>query len=63
VWEVASDVADDGAGGDSVVTRNELLDIHEAWARGRSVSQIARETGKDRKTIRRMLKEGGPSVY
>lgn len=46
-----------------MVTRNELLDIHEAWARGRSVSQIARETGKDRKTIRRMLKEGGPSVY
>jgi transposase len=43
-----------------VVTRDEFLDIHEAWARGRSVGQIARETGKDRKTIRRMLREGGP---
>lgn len=36
------------------------MDIHEAWSQGRSISQIARETGHDRKTIRRLLREGGP---
>ncbi len=41
-----------------MVTRDEFLDIHEAWVRGRTVSQIARETGRDRKTIRRMLRDG-----
>lgn len=45
-----------------MVTRDEFLDIHEAWAKGWTVSQIARETGRDRKTIRRMLQSGGPTA-
>jgi transposase len=36
------------------------LDVREAWRRGKSISAIARETGRDRKTIRRLLRDGGP---
>ena len=36
------------------------MDVHEAWVRGKSISEIARLTGRDRKTIRRLLREGGP---
>jgi transposase len=36
------------------------LDVREAWRRGKSISAIARETGRDRKTIRRLLREGEP---
>lgn len=36
------------------------MDGHEAWVRGRSVSEIARLTGRDRKTLRRPLREGWP---
>lgn len=43
-----------------MVGRGEFIDIHEAWARGKSVSEIARQTGRDRKTIRRLLQAGGP---
>jgi transposase len=34
---------------------------HLAGARGKSISEIARLTGRDRKTIRRLLREGGPT--
>ena len=43
-----------------MVGRGEFMDVHEAWIRGKSVSEIARLTGRDRKTIRRLLLEGGP---
>ncbi len=43
-----------------MVTREEFLDVREAWRRGKSISAIARETGRDRKTIRRLLREGEP---
>lgn len=43
-----------------MVGRGEFMDVHEAWVRGKSVSEIARLTGRDRKTIRRLLYEGGP---
>lgn len=43
-----------------MVGRGEFLDVHEAWVRGKSISEIARLTGHDRKTIRRLLREGGP---
>jgi transposase len=41
-----------------MVGRGEFMDIHEAWVRGKSVSEIARVTGRDRKTIRRLLQGG-----
>jgi predicted transcriptional regulator len=43
-----------------MVGRGEFMDVHEAWVRGKTVSEIARLTGRDRKTIRRMLREGAP---
>jgi transposase len=43
-----------------MVGRGEFMDVHEAWVRGKSISEIARLTGRDRKTIRRLLREGGP---
>lgn len=43
-----------------MVGRDEFMDIHDAWRLGKSVSQIAREVGRDRKTIRRLLQVGGP---
>jgi transposase len=43
-----------------MVGRGEVMDVHEAWVRGKSISEIARLTGRDRKTIRRLLREGGP---
>ena len=45
-----------------MVTREEFLDVHEAWRRGKSISAMARETGRDRKTIRRLLREGRTPV-
>jgi predicted transcriptional regulator len=41
-----------------MVGRGEFMDIHEAWVKGKSVSEIARVTGRDRKTIRRLLQGG-----
>jgi transposase len=43
-----------------MVGRGEFMDVHEAWVKGKSISEIARLTGRDRKTIRRLLREGGP---
>lgn len=43
-----------------MVGREECLDILEAWARGTTVSEIARLTGRDRKTVRRVIHEGPP---
>lgn len=43
-----------------MVGRGEFLDVHEAWIRGKSISEIARLSGRDRKTIRRLVREGGP---
>jgi transposase len=44
-----------------MVGRGEFMDVHEAWVRGKSVSEIARLTGRDRRTIRRLLRQGGPA--
>ena len=41
-----------------MVGREEFMDIHELWVRGKNVSQIARLTGRDRKTVRRLLGVG-----
>jgi transposase len=43
-----------------MVGAGEFMDIHEAWVRGKSISEIAHLTGRDRKTVRRLLREGGP---
>jgi hypothetical protein len=43
-----------------MVGRGEFMDVDEAWIRGKSISEIARLSGRDRKTIRRLLREGGP---
>jgi hypothetical protein len=37
------------------------MDIHEAWVKGKSISEIARVTGRDRKTIRRLLQGKAPT--
>jgi len=41
-----------------MVGPEEFMDIHELWVRGKNISQIARLTGRDRKTIRRLLAVG-----
>ncbi len=41
-----------------MVGQREFMDVHDAWVRGKSISEIARATGRDRKTIRRLLREG-----
>lgn len=43
-----------------MVGRGEFLDVHEAWKRGKSISEIARLTGRDRKTVRKLLHAEGP---
>lgn len=43
-----------------MVGRGEFLDVHEAWKRGKSISEIARLLGRDRKTVRRLLQAEGP---
>ena len=43
-----------------MVGRGEFMDVYEAWIRGKSISEIARLSGRDRKTIRRLLRENGP---
>jgi transposase len=45
-----------------MVGQREFMDIHDAWVRGKSISEIARLTGRDRKTIRRLLHEGATST-
>src|SRR5437867_13407690 len=41
-----------------MVGQREFMDVHDAWVRGKSISEIARATGRDRKTISRRLREG-----
>jgi hypothetical protein len=38
------------------------MDVHDAWVRGKSISEIARATGRDRKTIRGLLREGAQAA-
>src|SRR5260370_19935909 len=38
------------------------MDVHDAWVQGRSISEIARQSGRDRKTIRRLLREGAQAA-
>ncbi len=42
-----------------MVGRGESMDLHEAWVGGKSISEVARLTGRDRKTVRRLLRDGG----
>ncbi len=44
-----------------MVGQREFMDVHDAWVRGKSISEIARLTGRDRKTIRRLLHVGASS--
>jgi len=41
-----------------MVGQREFMDVHDAWIQGKSISEIARQSGRDRKTIRRLLREG-----
>ncbi|HEX2681812.1 MAG TPA: IS21 family transposase, partial [Candidatus Dormibacteraeota bacterium] len=41
-----------------MVGQREFMDVHDAWVRGKSISEIARQTGRDRKTIRRLVRGG-----
>lgn len=43
-----------------MVGREEFMDLHEAWRLGKALSEIARESGRDRKTVRNVLQVGGP---
>src|SRR5712692_2890049 len=45
-----------------MVGQREFMDVHDAWVRGKSISEIARQSGRDRKTIRRLLREGAQAV-
>ena len=45
-----------------MVGQREFMDIHDAWVRGKSISEISRLTGRDRKTIRRLLHSGTTST-
>jgi len=44
-----------------MVGRGEFMEIHEAWVKGKSISEISRVTGRDRKTIRRLLQGKAPA--
>jgi hypothetical protein len=45
-----------------MVGQKEFMDVHDAWVQGKSISEIARQTGRDRKTIRRLLCEGAQTA-
>lgn len=45
-----------------MVGREEFMDIHELWVRGKNASEISRLTGRDRKTVRKVIQEGGPTA-
>ena len=45
-----------------MVGQREFMDIHDAWVRGKSISEISRLTGRDRKTIRRLVQGGATST-
>ena len=44
-----------------LVGMEETLDIQALWRAGKSVSEIARVTGRNRRTIRRLIRQGAPS--
>jgi transposase len=44
-----------------MLTQEDDVEIHALARRGWSVSAIARHTGRDRKTVRKYLKDAGPS--
>jgi transposase len=44
-----------------MLTQEDDVEIHALARRGWSVSAIARHTGRDRKTVRKYLKDSGPS--
>ena len=46
-----------------MVKNGEFFVIQEMKQRGMSITAIAKELGRDRKTIRRWLQEGGPGNY
>jgi len=41
-----------------LVGMEESLDVRDLWRAGKSLSEIARLTGRDRKTLRRIVREG-----
>jgi hypothetical protein len=45
-----------------MVGQKELMDGHDAWVQGESISEIARQTGRDRKTICPLLREGAQAA-
>jgi len=45
-----------------MVGQREFMDVHDAWVRGKSISEIARQCGRDRKTIRRLLRGGAQAA-
>jgi hypothetical protein len=42
-----------------MVGRGEFMDMHEAGVRGKTVSEMSRLTGRERKTIRKLLLQAG----
>ncbi len=42
-----------------MVGRGEFMGLHDAWVRGKSISEVAQLTGRDRKTVQRLLRDGG----
>jgi transposase len=49
--------------GENLVKNGEFFMIKDMRDKGMSLSQIARELGQDRKTIRKWIKEKEPSKY
>ena len=43
-----------------MVGMEEYLDVRELWRTGKSISEIARLTGRDRKTVRRLVQGKAP---
>lgn len=43
-----------------MVGMEETLDIQTLWRAGKSVSEIARTTGRNRRTVRRLIQQGAP---
>jgi len=44
-----------------LVGMEEYLDVKDLWRAGKSLSEIARLTGRDRKTLRRLVHGGAPA--
>ncbi len=43
-----------------MVGMEEYLDIRDLWRAGKTLSEIARLTGRDRKTVRRLVRDQAP---